>query len=326
MKISNRLYKKHGANTVILPPPPESGDLGDQKIDIEQGPLPANPVSPFLSQFVLEEGDDALDPSTFEAYEPDVTRHRQIALPEEIKGDPKEIQRLLEQLRNPANEYGGPTENPAQSQMPTLPPQRPSGWRTPYMLEEERNQLHYNERPGKFHPSQNVGPEVSTIAPPKSSPTVRPGEKNKKANSIDKLVKLCEEFQTRTEMLPPPMEHGQGLNIKAPSGRPLSEKDLELGRDVSIWDDFVPERDLEQEDLLRGKRHQAEVDELTWQVQKYLGEHELEKQNDIPTELIPPAPDTDKVPDTIQEPSKKVASADQLLGLCVRFNDLCSKF
>jgi hypothetical protein len=127
-------------------------------------------------------------------------------------------------------------------------------------------------------------------------------------------------------MLPPPMEHGQGLNIKAPSGRPLSEKDLELGRDVSIWDDFVPERDLEQEDLLRGKRHQAEVDELTWQVQKYLGEHELEKQNDIPTELIPPAPDTDKVPDTIQEPSKKVASADQLLGLCVRFNDLCSKF
>lgn len=158
--------------------------------------------------------------------------------------------------------------------------------------------------------------------------TIPPG--GKKASSIDKLVKLCEEFQTRTEMLPPPMEFGQGLNVRAPSDRPLSEKDLDPGRDFSKWDDYTPERDFEEEDLLRSKKHQAEVDELTWQVQKYLGESQLEKQDSIPTELVPPALPTERVEhlqhDTIiDQPKSKKASIEHMLKLCERFDDLCCK-
>jgi hypothetical protein len=168
-----------------------------------------------------------------------------------------------------------------------------------------------------FNIGENASGDVSTIPPG-----------GKKASSIDKLVKLCEEFQSKTEMLPPPMELGQGLNVRAPSDRPLSEKDFDHGRDFSKWDDYVPERDFEEEDLLRSKKHQAEVDELTWQVQKYLGESELEKQNDIPTEMIPPALPTERSPaDTIVDlPKAKNASIDHMLKLCERFNDLCSKF
>lgn len=63
-----QLYMKYA---VMLPPGMDEDVLGP-----ESKSLVAPKVSPFLSQFVLEEGDDALDPSVFEDFEPEVTKDR----------------------------------------------------------------------------------------------------------------------------------------------------------------------------------------------------------------------------------------------------------
>ncbi len=75
MKINEKLYVKYGVNAVILPPPPEDEDI-TKETNPEHAAAWRSSVSPFLSEFALEEGEDGLDPDTFEGFEPSITKER----------------------------------------------------------------------------------------------------------------------------------------------------------------------------------------------------------------------------------------------------------
>lgn len=98
MNIYNKFNKKYGASAVILPPAPE---LLNKEIT-EKKPLPSQKVSPFLSQFILEEGEDALDPETFDKFEPEITKHRRHdLLPKEVEDDLEQVKRDMEDFQVP---------------------------------------------------------------------------------------------------------------------------------------------------------------------------------------------------------------------------------
>lgn len=102
------LYIKYA---VMLPP------SMDNTLSLESLPsFKDQKISPFLSQFVLEEGDDALDPSIFEDFEPEVTKHR--------RNDMISSQ-LLEDLRTNQEELDDSyKQNKSDEDAPTVPPPR----------------------------------------------------------------------------------------------------------------------------------------------------------------------------------------------------------
>jgi len=113
MKINEKLYRKYGTNAVILPPPPEEEEITEDA-NVENEGAWRSHVSPFLSQFTLEEGDDALDPEAFEKFEPNSLKE---TLPRYWQNEA-----VLNDLEKVKMDLGGETKAPATDS--TIPPQR----------------------------------------------------------------------------------------------------------------------------------------------------------------------------------------------------------
>lgn len=77
----------------ILPPPPS------ERVEEE---IPGDKISPFLSEFVIEEGKDSLDPEFWDKYEPEMTKERsKTRLPQAV------VQQLEEMRQEPSDESKG---------------------------------------------------------------------------------------------------------------------------------------------------------------------------------------------------------------------------
>ena len=89
--------KKSGSHKDILPP--SFTDLPEEDL------IPKSKISPFLEEFVLEPGKDALDPETFEKFEPEVTKHRRVLHPQIEDIDPESIKKYDEASKTHSEKY-----------------------------------------------------------------------------------------------------------------------------------------------------------------------------------------------------------------------------
>lgn len=137
---------------VILPPPDSEEESGEYDIKTRK-------LSPFLQKFVLEEGDDALDPSKFEGYEPESLTWRQDKLPEEVSSDLEEVQKDMA-LEN--NKQRFPSDTPA--------------------YEKEMIEFLRGPSPGQ---KPKAAPDSSTVPPPAHK---------KKASDTDQLLRFCKQY------------------------------------------------------------------------------------------------------------------------------------
>lgn len=114
MNIYDKFTRKYGSppKTVMLPPP-----IKEESPSPLEGNLRSEKLSPFLQQFVLEEGEDALDPSTFEEFEPEITKDRRYdVLPQEVAEGFQDLKKEVEE-----GSYKPPKASQEQATVPPGP-------------------------------------------------------------------------------------------------------------------------------------------------------------------------------------------------------------